>query len=107
MVILRRIAIAALLAAVAAGPASANAIDGSWCADDDRRFDIDGAELIYGSGATADGEATDRSFTFTAPEDEANANSRMSTFMIDEDTLRVIVDGEHFSEDWNRCPPVS
>jgi len=63
------------LASLAATPALADSIDGTWCKSDGKRMEIKGSTLITPRGVTVQGDYSRHAFSYTVPtgEDEAGA----------------------------------
>lgn len=94
---------AAAVAAVVmlAGRASADAIDGDWCADDGRHFSIRGPAIITPGGIETEGNYSRHSFSYVAPEGEESAGQTVAMLLLNENTVEVQASGA--TEIWLRC----
>lgn len=94
-------------AAVCAGPAFADAIDGNWCHSDGRRFSIRGPEIVTPGGKHMEGNYSRHGFTYSAPAPEPGAGGIISMSLANENTVYLRY-GEAASaapETWVRCSP--
>jgi hypothetical protein len=103
-----KIFFAALVLAVLAGPALADAIDGDWCHSDGRRFSIRGPEIVTPGGNRMEGNYSRHWFSYTAPAPEPGAGQTIFMTLADENTVHL-QHGEAASavapEVWVRCSP--
>ncbi|MCG8689706.1 MAG: hypothetical protein MI806_00710 [Minwuiales bacterium] len=101
----RLIAAGCLIAAVwPAAPATADAIDGNWCAVDGRHFIIDGPAITTPGGARTTGNYRRHYFAYTVPKPEPNAGAAVLMTLVNEETIHLKVDvpGAE-TEVWRRC----
>lgn len=101
------------LAAIWAGAAWADAIDGTWCADKDyRQITIQGSYATFPGGQKINGDYTRHSFAYEVPPPFANAGQKIDMRLLGETVLRAITilqDGQTRSEPelWRRCEQTS
>jgi hypothetical protein len=95
---------AAALAALTA-PASADAIDGDWCRADGKRMSIRGPAIVTPGGKETQGDYNRHFFSYTIPQGEAGAGSKVSITLLSE-YLAHAREGEAGPlQEWRRCPP--
>ena len=104
-------ALAIAAAALAAGPAYADAIDGTWCNHDGRNMQISGPRIVTPSGAEILGRYSRHAFTYEVP--QADAGATVSMVLVNESTIHLRRDGgasptppEAF-EVWRRCEVIT
>lgn len=100
--------IAASLVALAGRPALADAIDGHWCHQDNRRISIEGPAIVTPGGSHINGNYSRHFFSYVVPSSEPDAGQTVAMSLANEMTvhLRVGVDGG--VQEWHRCgPPIS
>ena len=100
------LAAGAALAALAATPAHADAIDGDWCKADGKRMKIRGPQIVTPGGKETSGDYTRHSFVYVVPADEAGAGETVSIILLSE----LLAHARQGAADapvqvWNRCPP--
>jgi len=95
----------AALAALAAGTARADSIDGSWCAPDGRQMTIDGSQIVTPNGARTSGNYGRHDFTYAAP----GSGDTVSMRLMNESTVQLRPSATcERTEIWRRCSrPVS
>ena len=96
----------AVVLTMLAGSAFADAIDGSWCHTDGRRFSIKGPEIVTPGGKRMDGTYSRHAFNYTVPAPEAGAGQGIFMTLADENTV-YLRRGEVTvaPETWVRCGP--
>lgn len=90
-----------------AGPAFADAIDGSWCHTDGRRFSIRGPEIVTPAGKRMEGDYSRHAFSYRVPAPEPDAGQTIFMMLLNEETVHLRR-GEAASapqETWTRCGP--
>ena len=98
----KRVAITVLLA-VGSSPAIADAIDGDWCSDDgSRHFSIAGPGITTPEGTQATGSYSRHAFSYVVPTGEPGAGDEIHMQLLNEQQVRVFVNGEA-PEIWHRC----
>lgn len=85
--------------------ASADAIDGNWCAPDGRVLSIEGPQIVTPHGSAIDGDYTRHFFAYTVPAGEPDAGTRVDLTLLDETTMRL--DAGNGPEIWRRCDVTS
>lgn len=97
---------AALGLALCAGPALADAIDGTWCHSDGRRFSIRGPEIVTPGGKTLEGNYSRHWFSYVVPAPESGAGETINMALLNENTVQTRR-GEAAAgqEIWVRCSP--
>jgi hypothetical protein len=90
----------------AAGAASADVIDGNWCAGDGRTLSIAGPRIITPGGSALTGDYSRHRFAYTVPPPEAGAGAQVSMQLLNEDTVRLVA-GRAPEEIWHRCDVTS
>ncbi|WP_102225467.1 hypothetical protein [Acidimangrovimonas sediminis] len=101
-----RLSILAAAAALVAGPALADRIDGDWCQPGSARaLTIDGPRIVTPGGRRLTGEYSRHFFAYTAPADEPGAGTRIEMRLLSEDEVEVLT-GDDF-QSWRRCRPMS
>jgi len=100
--------IAALVLAMLAGPAFADAIDGNWCHSDGRRITIRGSEIVTPGGKRMEGNYSRHWFSYTVPAPEPDAGQTIVMTLANENTVHL-QHGEASDaaaqETWVRCSP--
>lgn len=90
------------------GPAFADAIDGSWCHTDGRRFSIRGPEIVTPAGKRLEGDYSRHAFSYTVLAPEPGAGQTIFMLLLNEDTVQLR-HGEATAsapqEIWIRCGP--
>jgi hypothetical protein len=105
--------IASLLLAgllVAAAPARADVIDGSWCSPDGlRSLTIDGPRIVTPGGTSLQGMYDRHAFSYVVPQKEEGAGSTTQLRLVNETTMQYSRgDKQAPAEVWRRCSrPVS
>ena len=95
-------------ALLAANPAWADAIDGTWCHDSSRRLSIHGANIITAAGSKTQGDYSRHAFAYVVPAGEPGAGTAISMILLNEDTLQLRAGPQAPTETWLRCgPPTS
>lgn len=104
-------ALAIAAAALAAGPAYADAIDGTWCNHDGRNMQISGPRIVTPSGAEILGRYSRHAFAYEVA--QADAGATVSMVLVNESTIHLRRDGgasptppEAF-EVWRRCEVIT
>ncbi|WP_436637720.1 hypothetical protein [Microbaculum sp. FT89] len=99
---------AAALAVFFAGPARADAIDGTWCAADGRIMEIHGPAITTPGGTEAIGDYSRHAFSYEVPDGETAAGTTVRMVLASEDIIHLKV-GEQAAdpEVWQRCDTVS
>ena len=89
------------------GVARADAIDGHWCHDDGRRFEIAGPVIVTPARSRTSGQYDRHYFSYVVPTDDPGAGSTIEMVLMGETALRLKA-GNTAEEIWNRCgPPIS
>ncbi len=102
------ILLAATVATVAFGvtPARADAIDGTWCSQDGRTFQISGPQIVTWGGTRMSGDYDRHNFRYVIPSNEKDAGAKVIMNLLGEEVVRVSVDNTE-PQIWNRCRPSS
>jgi hypothetical protein len=88
----------------AGGVARADAIDGSWCAQDGRRMKIAGPVIITPSGTTTEGDYRRHYFNYVIPDHDPDAGAEIAMRLMDENTVYLRrLPGPGPIEVWLRC----
>ena len=86
--------------------ATADAIDGDWCAKMGRHLNIDGVKIKTPGGDNITGDYDRHGFTYVVPNGETHASKTIHMRMQSEDlVLLTLPDGS--VEKWNRCQIIS
>ena len=89
------------------GVARADAIDGHWCHDDGRRFEIIGPMIVTPARSQTQGRYDRHYFSYVVPNTDPGAGSTVDMVLMGETALRLKA-GNTAEEIWNRCgPPIS
>jgi len=87
--------------------AHADAIDGHWCHDDGRRFEINGPVIVTPSHARTQGQYDRHHFSYIVPSGDPGAGATIDMALMGETVLRLKA-GNTAEETWQRCgPPIS
>jgi hypothetical protein len=87
--------------------AYADAIDGAWCHRTGGRMVIQGPFIVTPAGTRTRGDYTRHSFAYVAPANDPGAGTAVRMLLMNEEEVRVRVEGSA-EEIWRRCgPPVS
>ena len=93
-----------------ASPASADAIDGTWCSPAGERVTIKGEDVLTPGGNRVKGAYTRHSMVFQIPPQEVGAGKKLYMEQLNDTTVKVttiaevqVEPGPH--EDWKRCQP--
>ena len=98
--------VAAMILALIAGPALADAIDGDWChTSDGRRLTIRGPEIITPGGKKRQGDYGRHSFSYVVPAPEPGAGGTVFMSLLNEETVSLRVGAAGADETWQRCSP--
>ncbi|MEZ5668713.1 MAG: hypothetical protein R3F55_14980 [Alphaproteobacteria bacterium] len=101
------LALGVALAAVAAGAARADAIDGDWCKDG-AQFSIRGPQIVTPAGTATEGAYDRHAFAYVVPENEAAAGTEIFMTLLNEQNLRLMIGSwTEAGEVWTRCEFVS
>ena len=96
-----------LTALAVAHPARADAIDGHWCHDDGRRFEINGPAIVTPGRNRIQGEYDRHYFTYIVPANEPMAGVTIDMTLMGETMVRL-KPANAPEETWRRCgPPIS
>ncbi len=76
-------------AAVWAGPAQADALDGGWCYVDGKRLFIDGETITTPGGNRITGDYQRHSFSYRIPPKEPGAGMMVHMEQLDEQTMHL------------------
>lgn len=104
---------AAVLAIAFAGPARADAIDGTWCAADGRIMEIHGPAITTPGGTETIGDYSRHAFAYEVPDGETAAGATVRMVLASEDIIHLTVGHPKFGaqaadpEVWQRCDTVS
>lgn len=96
-------ALAFVTGLLAAAPARADAIDGSWCSADGRNLSIRGPAVVTPGGHRMLGTYSRHAFSYTVPDGEPGAGSEISMILISDDIVHLQPRPEADVEVWNRC----
>ncbi|MGE3248428.1 MAG: hypothetical protein AB7F96_21965 [Beijerinckiaceae bacterium] len=98
----------AVLLACLATPARADAIDGQWCDPQGKHMKIDGPTIKTPGGTVMQGDYSRHSFTYTVPEKEAGAGTKIYMSLMGEEELDVHT-GSPVAKPvrWKRCEQTS
>lgn len=94
-------------------PASADAIDGDWCAQDGRTMIIRGDDITIPSGKQIRGTYARHYFSYVIPDGEPGAGATVDMTLLNEDTVRLtrgVPPGSSAASEpeiWHRCKPVA
>ena len=106
--------LAAIVLALSAGAARADAIDGHWCFPDGQRMSIQGAAIVTPGGSQIQGDYSRHYFRYVVPPNDPGAGQTMSLTLVNEDTVYARAGvGPAYAADagvqvWHRCgPPTS
>lgn len=92
---------------LAPGTARADAIDGHWCHDDGRRFEITGPLIVTPTQARTQGQYDRHYFSYIIPSGDPGAGATVDMVLMGETALRLKA-GNMAEETWHRCgPPIS
>lgn len=84
--------------------ASADAIDGNWCAGDGRHLSVNGSTVVTPGGAELDVPYDRHAMSYTVPDAEPGAGELLALRVVSDTELRVataLADSE--TETWRRC----
>lgn len=96
-----------LLGAFAAGPARADAIDGSWC-HGASSLTIDGPRITTPGGNQIAGAYSRHDFYYTIPAGEPGAGGEIRMVLLSEEQMRLQRPAPAAEpEMWIRCKPIS
>ena len=99
--------VALAMATIAIAPAYADAIDGHWCHQDGRRFEIQGPMIVTPAKTRTQGQYDRHYFSYVIPANDPGAGMTVAMVLMGEMTVRVKA-GDTAEEIWNRCgPPIS
>jgi hypothetical protein len=90
--------------AILTSEASADAIDGDWCAPDGRQLFIRGPDITTPGGIATKGNYARHSFSYVVPEGEESAGQPVGMILLNENTVAVRAAGGE-PEVWVRCKP--
>ncbi len=92
-----------------AANASADAIDGHWCAADGRYLSIQGPQIVTPGGAKMDGNYSRHGFSYVVPAREPSAGDTVSMTLVNDQTVHLSLGATGGTPQiWRRCaPPVS
>ncbi len=106
--ILRVVLSVAMLSGLAATPAAADAIDGTWCAVDGRIMEIKGPAITTPGGTDTTGNYGRHSFSYVVPGGENPAGETVRMVLKNENIVHLkIGDQAGEAEVWQRCKTVS
>lgn len=98
-------------AALSAGPAFADAIDGTWCKGDGRNMQISGPRILTPAGAEILGQYSRHAFSYVVGQTDAGAT--VSMVLVNETTIHLRRDGgaaptpPEAYEVWRRCEVIT
>jgi len=96
------------LVALTVRPAMADAIDGHWCHQDNRRISIEGPAIVTPGGSRITGNYARHSFTYVVPASEPGAGQTVAMSLMNEMTVHLRIGTDGAMQEWHRCgPPVS
>lgn len=101
--------IAGVLVAACAlpGVARADAIDGHWCHEGGRRFEINGPMIVTPGGSRIEGQYDRHYFSYVVPANEPSGGSTVDMALMGEMMVRL-KPANAPEETWRRCgPPIS
>jgi hypothetical protein len=102
------VALGLSVVALTAHPVRADAIDGAWCHDNDRRMMINGPVIVTPAGTRTQGDYSRHAFSYVIPTGDPGAGGTTEMQLINEDEVRVRAPPRMTAEIWRRCgPPVS
>jgi hypothetical protein len=90
---------------ISGSAAWADAIDGSWCHRDGRRFSIRGPEIVTPKGAHLQGNYSRHYFSYVAPASEPAAGETIAMTLMNEYTVHLQTGSGAAVEEWKRCAP--
>jgi hypothetical protein len=107
-VLLSSLLVGACLSTFLAGPAWADAIDGTWCQADGRIMEIKGPAVTTPGGTETIGNYSRHSFSYEVPDGETPAGAIVRMVLVNEDIVHLKV-GEDAGEAevWQRCDTTS
>lgn len=93
-----------LVAMGLASSASADAIDGNWCAEDGRHLSVQGSKVVTPGGVELQVPYDRHAMSYTVPESEPGAGEMMALRVVSDNELWVTlaVAGSE-KESWRRC----
>ncbi|HJO69772.1 MAG TPA: hypothetical protein QF804_08830 [Rhodospirillales bacterium] len=100
-----------IAAALFAGPAFADAIDGTWCNGDGRNMQINGPRIVTPTGADILGQYSRHAFSYAVG--QADAGATVSMVLVNESTIHLRRDGgasrtpPEAYEVWRRCEVIT
>jgi hypothetical protein len=103
------VSLAAFVAAtVAAAPAWADKIDGTWCQPSGKHMAINGPDIVTPMGTRTKGAYDRHAFSYAVPAKEPDAGSTINMILIDEDTVLSRANaspgfGPGEADVWHRC----
>ena len=83
--------------------AQADALDGTWCADDGRTLSIDGPALVTPGGTQMTGDYARHTFAYVVPSGEPNAGSEVFMRQINDEIMELRPTPDAEFETWTRC----
>ncbi|PWS34648.1 hypothetical protein DFH01_24270 [Falsiroseomonas bella] len=93
---------------VAAGHASADAIDGDWCTESGLRMTIRGPSLVSPGGAQVNGDYTRHGFSYAAPAGEPGGGGEVRLQLRGDNLMLAEASAGSIERTWRRCgPPTS
>jgi hypothetical protein len=103
-----RLLVVAFALLVPVKPALADSIDGNWCHNDGRHFNIRGPEIVTPGGVRMEGSYSRHAFSYRTPMSEPGAGQTVDMSLADENTVylrRGDVVAAGAPETWRRCSP--
>lgn len=93
---------------LAAGPALADSIDGTWCnSSGGKQISIAGSHIVTPGGKQLEGRYSRHSFAYTVPDSEPSPGAPVSMLLVNENTIRATTGDEPTAEVWHRCEQTS
>jgi hypothetical protein len=99
------------IAALSAGVARADAIDGNWCSADGKRMEIEGPAITTPAGTPWHGNYSRHYFTYEVPASDPGAGQKVYMALLNENTVHLTTAADAQAaqrsavEVWHRCPP--
>ena len=88
-----------------ATPATADAIDGSWCDDAGRHLAISGSRIVTPGGTEMEGNYTRHAFRYVVPLNAPSSGQLVDMQLLNENTAQLRVGSGGGAEVWRRCKP--
>lgn len=91
------------VAALAPGPARADAIDGHWCGPDKRILSIQGPAITTPGGKRIKGNYDRHAFSYIVPDGEPGSGATVNMTLLSEELMRLHPPNGGAEQLWRRC----